>query len=194
MSLGVQGMENCPYTGPIATAEFKALSGCNEIPIEQTGGDGTRCKHWSESCFGSELMTGTLNVNENPLSRMTIASLADIGYEVSYDNADDYAADQLNQTDSTCYCKRRLKNRNLMGGGEGNVFAIRNQKNNTQYNEGLPPEIYELAMERGRKILKENSYAASHMSEGEDNYVSGNWVSVIWIYEEILYSVIVTNP
>ncbi len=33
-------------------------------------------------------MTGFLNAGDNPLSRMTIAALEDMGYEVNYDAAD----------------------------------------------------------------------------------------------------------
>ena len=34
------------------------------------------------SVFGNELMTGFLNAGRNPLSRLTIAALQDMGYEV----------------------------------------------------------------------------------------------------------------
>jgi len=44
--LGVAGLPsaNCPYTGPNALAEYQAISGCTELPTEQTGGSATRCK------------------------------------------------------------------------------------------------------------------------------------------------------
>lgn len=53
------------------------------IPVESTGGGGTAGKHWDEAVFKNELMTGYVNA-ENALSRMSIASLADLGYDVSF--------------------------------------------------------------------------------------------------------------
>ena len=36
----------------------------------------------------NELMTGFLGTGRNPLSRMTVAALQDLGYEVNYDAAE----------------------------------------------------------------------------------------------------------
>ena len=52
------------------------------MPVEGTGGAGTRDAHWREKVFGDELMTGWISGPTQPLSRTTIASLADLGYEV----------------------------------------------------------------------------------------------------------------
>jgi len=41
-------------------------------------------------------MTGFLNRGPNPLSRLTIATLQDIGYTVDYSTADEYGVDDLN--------------------------------------------------------------------------------------------------
>jgi len=43
--------------------------------VEQTGGSGTACRHWSEECLGNELMTGELDYGDNPLSKITIGML-----------------------------------------------------------------------------------------------------------------------
>jgi hypothetical protein len=61
------------------------------VPVENTGGAGTRDSHWRESTFNNELMTGYLNNGSNPLSRITVASLADIGYQVDISRADAYS-------------------------------------------------------------------------------------------------------
>ena len=43
--------------------------------------------------LGNELMTGWINSGQsNPLSRITIASLADLGYQVNLSAADTYTA------------------------------------------------------------------------------------------------------
>jgi hypothetical protein len=58
--------------------------------VENTGGPGTRDVHWRERVFGSELLTGFVNRAPNPLSRVTAASLGDLGYQVDIDAADDF--------------------------------------------------------------------------------------------------------
>jgi len=62
------------------------------VPIENTGtvGDGTRDAHWRASVFGHELMTGTLHAGLNPISLVTIQTLADFGYPVVPEAADDF--------------------------------------------------------------------------------------------------------
>lgn len=60
------------------------------VPVENTGGPGTRGGHWRESVFDHELMTGWLDRGTNPLSRMTLGALADLGYAVNFDAADEY--------------------------------------------------------------------------------------------------------
>lgn len=82
------------YTGSNGLVEYRTLSGnanARFVPLEQTGGTGTANSHWQESLFGSELLTGFLNNGSNPLSRLTIAALQDLGYQVSYASADPYA-------------------------------------------------------------------------------------------------------
>ena len=79
------------YVGENAMREFAELSGSEEpVPVANTGGSGTRCGHWREALFGNELMTGFIAMRDNPLSRLTVGSLDDLGYEVDYDRADEY--------------------------------------------------------------------------------------------------------
>lgn len=86
------GTSDPRFIGPKATAEYNAIFGVNEsgVPVENTGGSGTRDAHWRESAFGREVMTGYLNAGVNPASRVTVASLADLGYAVNLDAADLY--------------------------------------------------------------------------------------------------------
>ncbi|MFK8183931.1 MAG: pre-peptidase C-terminal domain-containing protein [Phormidesmis sp.] len=85
--------DNPQFIGAGATAEYNDIFGvsASSVPVENTGGPGTRNGHWRESIFDNELMTGFLNPGSNPLSRMTVASLADLGYEVNLGAADPYA-------------------------------------------------------------------------------------------------------
>jgi len=77
---------NPQFSGPKAMAEFGKLKGTNTptlVPLENTGGPGTFGSHWREIIFRNELMTGFVSSPGNPLSAMTIASLADLGYVVN---------------------------------------------------------------------------------------------------------------
>jgi hypothetical protein len=60
------------------------------FPLRTGGGPGTRDGHWREFVFANELMTGFLNPGPNPVSRVTIAALQDMGYQVSFDAAEDF--------------------------------------------------------------------------------------------------------
>ena len=79
------------FVGPAASTEWSALGGLGSgVPIEMTGGAGTQYSHWSEATFDTELMTGWID-NTNQISRLTIGSLADLGYTVNLDAADAYS-------------------------------------------------------------------------------------------------------
>ena len=87
------GSPNPTFIGMQAMEEFARLTGAaapTPVPVANTGGPGTRDGHWREAVFGSELMTGFLNPAFNPISRLTIASLEDLGYVVNYAAADPY--------------------------------------------------------------------------------------------------------
>jgi hypothetical protein len=91
------------FTGAAANGEYDALLGSQaQIPIEDGGGPGTALGHWDEEHFDNEIMTGFMDPL-TPISRMTIASLADIGWSVSYDAADPYT---LPACSSTFTCVR----------------------------------------------------------------------------------------
>jgi len=88
------GTSNPRFTGARATAEYNATFGVHEsgVPVENTGGSGTRDAHWRESVLSSELMTGWAGPGTAlPLSRITVASLADLGYQVDISKADAYS-------------------------------------------------------------------------------------------------------
>ena len=81
--------ENPVFNGLASRFALFGLAGVNgflgtPVPVENTGGEGTRYAHWRESTFGSELMTGWLNTSgSNPLSALTIAQFRDLGYLVN---------------------------------------------------------------------------------------------------------------
>ncbi len=64
-----------------------------KVPVEDTGEEGTADSHWRESVLGNELMTGFVAASGNPLSAITVRSLADMGYVVNVAGADSYAVE-----------------------------------------------------------------------------------------------------
>jgi hypothetical protein len=87
------GTSNPIFTGANATAQYNQIYGTNArgVPVEAGGGSGTADSHWRETVFTNELMTGWAGPGSNlPLSRVTVGSLADLGYTVNYAAADAY--------------------------------------------------------------------------------------------------------
>ena len=83
------------FSGALAIAAYQAIGGpSGNIPVEGCGSSGTVNGHWRESVFGTELMTGYVNGAlgnvHNPLSAVTIKSIADLGYAVDVTQADPY--------------------------------------------------------------------------------------------------------
>ena len=87
------------FTGREAVANFNAAGGATyagaKVPVENDTaeyGIGALDAHWRESVFGAELMTTSVVVADppEPLSAVTIASLADLGYAVDYSQAQSY--------------------------------------------------------------------------------------------------------
>jgi hypothetical protein len=83
------------FTGANALDAFLNYNGGTSyagqpVPLENSGSVGTRDVHWRESVLKNELMTGYLTGTTQPLSRTTIGSLADIGYQVDLLAADPF--------------------------------------------------------------------------------------------------------
>jgi hypothetical protein len=89
------GQADTAFGGELAIEQFDLVGGTSyegpKVPVENMGGDGVANGHWRESVFGNELMTPFLSYEQGLLSRITIASLEDLGYEVVYSGADEYA-------------------------------------------------------------------------------------------------------
>jgi hypothetical protein len=80
------------YTGRVAMVEYGHLTGSDpeRVPVENEGGDGSRDSHWRESVFRNELMSSAIGGVNNPISRLTVASLIDLGYQVDLEAAEPY--------------------------------------------------------------------------------------------------------
>ena len=78
----------------------------NKVPVEnntESYGPGALDGHWRESVFGTELMTPSLSGDDTdtPLSKVTIAALADLGYSVDYTQAVSYTLPSTSLTTSS---------------------------------------------------------------------------------------------
>jgi hypothetical protein len=95
-SLLVGAGTNDPYfAGEFGRAGFASINSVvfsgTPVPVENSGASGTRDSHWRETTLGRELMTGFYNAGVvNPLSKLTVGSLQDLGYEVNMAAADPY--------------------------------------------------------------------------------------------------------
>ena len=82
------------FSGRLAIEAFDDAGGAsyrgNKVPVENQGGPGSQDGHWRESVFGDEIMSPFASDREEPLSAITIQSLADIGYAVDVSQANTY--------------------------------------------------------------------------------------------------------
>ena len=83
------------FDGPLAITAFNDLGGSsyalNKVPVHNVGGLGSLNSHWRDSVLVTELMTAALNSGvPNPLSKLTAASMADLGYQSNYAASDTY--------------------------------------------------------------------------------------------------------
>lgn len=81
---GAQGRQGCVDVGGTITC-------ASSVPLENQGGAGTVESHWRETTFGNELMTGFIDQSPNLISKMTVGSLADLGYVVNHADFDEYS-------------------------------------------------------------------------------------------------------
>lgn len=93
------GTENPTFVGRSAMEEYGRLRGDGSeptpVPVENEGGPGTADSHWREKVFRNELMSGFIAAAGNPISRVTVGSLRDLGYVVDMDAAEPYELPNL---------------------------------------------------------------------------------------------------
>ena len=175
---------NCPYNGPLANAEYKSITGCDVVPTENSGtiDDGTFCGHWDEDCMNSELMTGFLNGGLNPLSRITIATLGDLGYTVDYSTAESYGTSDV---DSSCRCGLR----SLSDSIQPSTVHQLGTSHKSSRRRSLSEEARQMAADYGQTILKNRqaskifSFRDSFNQLGDDVEYVGDKVVVVFVEE-----------
>jgi len=91
--LAGDGTSDPYFLGSQARSTFGSSFGSgysgNAVPVENTGLAATQGSHWRETVFSRELMTGFVNLGTpNPMSAVTIAQFADLGYAVDMSQAE----------------------------------------------------------------------------------------------------------
>jgi hypothetical protein len=73
---------NYAFVGKHANIQWNAEGGTGLLPIANVGAAGSIGGHWRESVLFNELMTPSIGGGVNPLSRITAASMRDLGYGI----------------------------------------------------------------------------------------------------------------
>ena len=82
------------FAGPLAITAFDDAGGTTytggaKVPVENTGEEGSADGHWRESVLAEEIMTPFFVLGlPQPLSAITVESLADVGYRIDISQAD----------------------------------------------------------------------------------------------------------
>lgn len=89
-----QGGLDPHFQGAVGRAGFAAIGGGSytgiPVPVENTGGQGTRDSHWRLNVLRRELMVGFAQQGGMPLSQLSVGALADLGYQVRLQNAETF--------------------------------------------------------------------------------------------------------
>ena len=78
--LRVGAAANYHFVGKFANQQWNAEGGVGYLPIANVGAAGSIGGHWRESVLFNGLMTPSIGSGVNPLSRITAASMRDLGY------------------------------------------------------------------------------------------------------------------
>ena len=120
--------------------------------------------HWDEECFDTELMTGYLNNGSNPMSKLTVAALDDMGYSVDYSQASNY------EPPSAC-CRN---------GGSRALFRKKLRGNSNIFKKHLSKNGHSKAVQAGLDHLREiKATAPSVREQGDLIYVGDLFTSVL---------------
>lgn len=109
------GTDDPIFIGPQAVAAWPLLGSSftgRIVPVENTGDSGTAGGHWRETILEAELMTGFVEAGgvAMPISILTVASLADIGFTVNAAAAEPFTAGLRDALGALSGTKLRLYN------------------------------------------------------------------------------------
>lgn len=88
----IGGGDDPHFAGSLAREWFDASGGTGyrgaKVPVDDSGLRGTADTHWRSNPFDDELMTPIIYYPANPLSPITAAAMADLGYDVDLGEAE----------------------------------------------------------------------------------------------------------
>lgn len=180
----------CPYAYDSKASQlYREISGCDAaIPVEMSyNGRGSNCGHWTEKCFGTELMTPSAG-SKLVMSELTIAGLEDLGYSVSYDEAEPFTRANM---DSSCLCNRRGL-RGLLEDGEEASFSV-DREGTVSRDRRLSDEGNDVATQYGQMLLQQNrdSMSLTPLPDGITD-VGGEVIFVMYEENDTIFHVMVT--
>ena len=143
---------NNTYIGKNAVDVWRKQYGCTDLPPLGSSG------HWDEACFTDELMSPVLTFEDaNPITKISVGALEDIGYIVDYTKAEDLTNNSVNKT--AC-CNTRTGLRGFGENGHRNLLkkAISNlgEDDSTEKPSGISAALYSDAKEVAMKQLRKN--------------------------------------
>ena len=174
-----EGSSACQYNGPNAIREYQALSGCSDKspPIDETIiSPFDECGVWDDGCFGRELMSAIRNPGPEPrpISRMTIGSLDDMGYQVNYAEADPFSGADMNPS---CRC-------------DYNRRMLRSSSSSRRSRRRLSSRGKEEATSFGLEQLEQMNHEIVSRNESA---LLANQLVVYYVEDEVVYDVVVRN-
>ena len=93
---GSTTLPDAHFAGAAAVGAFNEIASSyahGKVPVENDTGNHSASaldNHWRESVLGTELMSTVLSSASEQLSKITIAALADLGYDVDYTQAEPF--------------------------------------------------------------------------------------------------------
>jgi hypothetical protein len=140
-----------------------------------------------------ELMTPVLDGIASPRSRITVASLEDMGYDVDYAKADVFTSFDIG---ISCFCAPR---RQLQEVKSQRVKVIGRNERSLTLTTSKQPQIsdkgYQKAVQYGKSILEAEMLPrmdGSFEMRTDTKFVGDQVVSVLYKEDEHIFSIIVT--
>lgn len=177
-NVGTSSSPQWVYSGANACVEWRRTTKCDGCPpIANEGGIGTVGYHWDESIMEHELMTASAGESgiPQPLSRITIASLADLGYSVNYDKADEYSVT------SSVSCPNTRARRNAISRNKSTRHPNGTKERQVRQTQSkLSDEGRKAALEYGNKVLAEAKENKPETIPEGLLYTSDQYVNVVY--------------
>jgi hypothetical protein len=176
------------YVGTNALDVWNNDYGCTgSLPIEPSG-------HWDEDCFTDELMSSVLMFGAaNPITKITVGTLEDIGYTVDYTKAEDLTSNSVNKT-VCCDTRRRLRDnivhqfgnypdqgrRSLQQGGIPNF----GEGDSTKMPPGISVDLYNKARAVAMQQLRTNRENAPQIRDDGGSIYVGDLFLHVYILDD----------